>query len=68
MEFWKEKGLSYIATMIGNPLHVDHITATCKRIDYARVCIEIDADDDLISEFELEVENEAGGTPIIIPI
>jgi len=32
------------------------MTTTGERITYARVCIEVDAKDELISDFELEIE------------
>ena len=54
LEYWNQEGLSYIASMIGKPLHVDKMTASRRRITYARICIEIDAMDDWITSFELE--------------
>ncbi|XP_039066643.1 uncharacterized protein LOC120212383 [Hibiscus syriacus] len=38
-----KKGLNYIASAIGRPLHMDLITASRERLEYARVCIEISA-------------------------
>ncbi|XP_044491492.1 uncharacterized protein LOC123215458 [Mangifera indica] len=44
LKFWTPKGLSYIASAIGNPLYVDSITEEGTRLDYARICIEIKVD------------------------
>ena len=40
LEFWNPKGISFIASFIGNPLRVDEMTASRRRITYARVCID----------------------------
>ena len=60
LEYWTEEGLRFIASIVGKPLHVDKMTATCKRIIYARVCTEIGADEDLINEFDIEIEGPNG--------
>jgi len=68
MEYWTEEGLSFVASMVGKPLHVDKVTATCERITYARACIEIDVEDDLISGFDLEIEGADNEVIDVIPI
>ena len=40
--------------MVGRPLSCDEQTFNNTRLDYARVCIEIDADLPLIYQFEIE--------------
>ncbi|KAJ8759633.1 hypothetical protein K2173_009280 [Erythroxylum novogranatense] len=42
MELFSGSGLSYIASAIGNPLYMDSVTASQTRLDYAKVCVEID--------------------------
>ncbi|XP_039020242.1 uncharacterized protein LOC120152010 [Hibiscus syriacus] len=41
LELFSKKGLSYIASAIDKPLHMDSITASRARLEYARVCVEI---------------------------
>ncbi|KAE8663142.1 hypothetical protein F3Y22_tig00113096pilonHSYRG00099 [Hibiscus syriacus] len=39
LELFSRKGLSYIASAIGKPLHMDSITTSRERIEYARVTV-----------------------------
>ncbi|XP_039000816.1 uncharacterized protein LOC120126790 [Hibiscus syriacus] len=41
LELFSKSGLSYIASAIGMPLHMDSITASRERLEFVRVCIEI---------------------------
>ena len=66
LEYWSQDGLSYIASMIGKPLLADKMTASRRRITYARICIEVDASEEWISSFELEAKNEKA--PITIKV
>lgn len=54
LEFWTSTGLSYIASAVGKPLHVDKFTASKKRISYVRVCVEVNASDELVNDFDLQ--------------
>ena len=56
LEYWTEEGLSFIACMVGKPLYVDKMTTTCRRITYARVCIEVSVDEDLLNHFKIVIE------------
>ncbi|XP_034890608.1 uncharacterized protein [Populus alba] len=58
LEYWTIKGLSYIASAIRVPLHADRTTLLCKRLSYARVCVEIDASKMLVQEYDLRCSNE----------
>ncbi|KAG5232953.1 DUF4283 domain-containing protein [Salix suchowensis] len=40
---WSRKGLSVATSMVDRPLSCDEQTFCCSRLDYARVCVEIDA-------------------------
>jgi hypothetical protein len=53
LEYWTNKGLGYVASALGVPLHVDVTTLMRKRLTYARVCVEIDASKLLVKEFDL---------------
>ena len=37
-----QRGLSYVASAIGNPLYMDKLTASRTFVGFARVCIEMD--------------------------
>ncbi|XP_022857391.1 uncharacterized protein LOC111378428 [Olea europaea var. sylvestris] len=56
-EYWTTKGLSHVASAVGRPLRADVITLTCKRLSYARVCVEINALDELVEEFDFRCAN-----------
>lgn len=43
LSYWTPDGLSYLASAIGRPLHVDALTAKMEPMQFARVCVEIQA-------------------------
>ncbi|XP_031254931.1 uncharacterized protein LOC116112947 [Pistacia vera] len=49
------KGLSHIASVIDIPLYMDNITESGERLEFAKVCIEIDSSAEFKEEFELEI-------------
>ncbi|KAJ6672988.1 ZINC KNUCKLE CX2CX4HX4C-RELATED [Salix viminalis] len=50
---WSRKGLSVAASMVGRPLSCDEATFCCSRLDYARVCVEVDAAKPFTHNFEI---------------
>ena len=54
---WTKEGLSEVASMVGQPLSCDELTLGCKRLDYARLCVEVDASLPFVHKFELEFSN-----------
>ena len=42
LEYWTNTCLSYIASAVGKPLHMDSHTENRTRLSFARICIEID--------------------------
>uniref|UniRef100_A0A6N2ME21 DUF4283 domain-containing protein n=1 Tax=Salix viminalis TaxID=40686 RepID=A0A6N2ME21_SALVM len=42
-----------MASMVGRPLSCDESTFSCSRLDFARVCVEIDASIPLVHKFEI---------------
>ncbi|XP_039059352.1 uncharacterized protein LOC120203059 [Hibiscus syriacus] len=42
LELYTQKGLSYIDSALGNPLFMDSITASRERLEFAKLCVEID--------------------------
>jgi len=57
LEYWTAQGLSHLASAVGKPLYTDSMTASRRRISYARVCVEVDAAKNWIKEFYLLTEN-----------
>ncbi|KAF7140158.1 hypothetical protein RHSIM_Rhsim06G0120300 [Rhododendron simsii] len=57
LEYWTAAGLSYVASAIGRPLYADSVTAKCKRLNYARVCVEIEVGATLPFSFDLRFDN-----------
>ncbi|KAJ6287633.1 hypothetical protein OIU78_001698 [Salix suchowensis] len=50
---WSRKGLSVAASVVGKPLSCDEPTFCCTRLDFARVCVEIDAAKPLVYKYDL---------------
>ncbi|KAJ6424274.1 hypothetical protein OIU84_025125 [Salix udensis] len=50
---WSRRGLSLAASMVGRPLSCDEATFSCSRLDFARVCVEIDAARPLVHNFNI---------------
>lgn len=54
LEYWTPSGLSHLASAVGRPLlYADSMTASRRRISYARICVEIDASKNLIRDLDL---------------
>lgn len=58
LEFWTPESFSKIASTIGKPLNVDNATAKRLRLDYARMCVEIDAGTELPYDVRIIVNGE----------
>ncbi|KAK8556070.1 hypothetical protein V6N13_070140 [Hibiscus sabdariffa] len=43
LKLFSKKGLSYIASVLGVPLYMDSITASRERLEFAKVCVEVEA-------------------------
>lgn len=57
LEYWTPVGLSHIASAVGKPLHTDKLTASKKRISFARICVEVEASKELPKDFYIQCEN-----------
>ena len=68
LEYWNPEGLGYIASVIGKPLYVHNMTASCRRISFARLCIEVSAEFDLIKEFDIEYIDPSSGEQTLISL
>ena len=63
LELFTQRGISYIASAIGNPLYMDRITASQQRLAFAKVCVEVEAAKDIPKIIEVERRNGS-----IIPV
>ena len=68
MEYWNAEGFSYIASAVGKPLHVHNMTASCQRISYARICVEVDATFELVKNFDIQIVDPISRLPELINI
>ncbi|CAB4273457.1 unnamed protein product [Prunus armeniaca] len=57
---WSVDGLGYVPSVVGKPLYVDSLTKSKRRLSYARICVELDATDELIDTFNLRMVNPNG--------
>lgn len=53
LELFNREGLSYIASVIGKPLYMDSVTASCKSLAYAKVCVEIETEQEIPTSVKL---------------
>ncbi|XP_039009733.1 uncharacterized protein LOC120138287 [Hibiscus syriacus] len=53
------KGLSFIASIVGKPLHMDSITAVREKLEYARVCVEIPAESLIHDHIDVVLSDES---------
>ena len=65
IELWTEEGLSHIASAVGKPLYADSATEACSRIQFARICVEVEAHKPLVDQFEVEALQEDGSSSVI---
>ncbi|KAJ6304795.1 hypothetical protein OIU78_020371 [Salix suchowensis] len=53
LPLWTKQGLSMAASMIGKPLSCDEQTIHCRRMDYARICVELNASLPIVHHFDV---------------
>lgn len=56
MELFTHEGLACIANAVGVPLYLDKSTEQCRRIDIAKVCVEVERDVSLPASIEVNIE------------
>ncbi|KAF7146369.1 hypothetical protein RHSIM_Rhsim04G0136500 [Rhododendron simsii] len=64
-EYWTANGFSHIASSVGVPLYADEQTEKCKRLSFARICVEVDLDSSFPDSFELRFPN---GDSVVVGI
>ncbi|GAV74938.1 DUF4283 domain-containing protein, partial [Cephalotus follicularis] len=57
VEHWTKIGLSYIASVLGRPLHMDLSTMNRHALSFARVCIEMSVSGPFHNSITLELED-----------
>jgi len=62
-EYWTEDGLSYVASMIGKPLHVDRMMENRQRLAFSRIFIVITASEEILYCFS--IEDAVGGGELV---
>ncbi|KAJ6356597.1 hypothetical protein OIU78_004652 [Salix suchowensis] len=63
---WNKQGLSLAASMVGKPLACDENTLNCNRLEYARVCVEVDATFPYVHQFK--VESQLSNKPLTVEV
>ncbi|XP_031279764.1 uncharacterized protein LOC116138167 [Pistacia vera] len=63
---WSHKGLCMVSSMLGRPLSSDKTTSERTRLDYARVCVELDATKPLRRHIEFQCRLSAEPIQIIV--
>ncbi|GAV58143.1 DUF4283 domain-containing protein/zf-CCHC_4 domain-containing protein, partial [Cephalotus follicularis] len=57
VQYWTKLGLSYIASVLGKPLHMDANTTKRHALSFARVCIDMEATSTFPDNIVLELED-----------
>ncbi|KAK8675274.1 hypothetical protein V6N13_033343 [Hibiscus sabdariffa] len=55
LELYSQQGLGYIASALGKPLYTDRATTLKNQLEYAKVCIEVGAKDDISDSVLVEI-------------
>lgn len=68
MHLYSNTCISYIASAIGKPLYMDKATTTQTHLDFARVCIEVNAGDEIEKSIRVDIgEEELVEVEVIMP-
>ncbi|XVE88719.1 hypothetical protein DITRI_Ditri19aG0091600 [Diplodiscus trichospermus] len=58
LELFTKDGLSYIANLVGTPLYMDWIIATQKRLAFAKICVELDINAEVLETIDVRMKND----------
>lgn len=68
MHLYNAEGISYIANVIGKPLYMDRSKANQAYLDFAGVCIEVQADKEIEQTIKLDVGNNlVSEVQVVVP-
>ena len=65
MEYWTKDGLSYLASAVGVPLYTDSAIENRRRINFARICMEVDASKPPVNEFEVDIYSNSDPEQVV---
>ncbi|GAV69074.1 DUF4283 domain-containing protein [Cephalotus follicularis] len=57
VQYWTKLGLSYIASVLGKPLHMDANTTNRYALTFACVCIDMEATSSFLDSIVLELDD-----------
>ena len=57
LEYWTNTSLGHIASVVGNPLHLDTLTENQSMLSFARICIEVGVDCEFPKSVLLDMGN-----------
>ena len=58
LEYWTNISLGYIASVVGNPLHLDSLTENQSKLSFARICVEVGVDCEFPKSLLLDLGND----------
>ncbi|PKI54638.1 hypothetical protein CRG98_024989 [Punica granatum] len=65
LQYFHPKGISYLASAIGKPLFMDRATALRSRLEYAKVCIELDVDKEIPEFLNVDLGNNRSAEVLV---
>ena len=67
LDCWNARALGKIVSKVGKPISTDKLTLSKERISFARVLVEVDASEDIISEVEVRLPTGEVYQQLVIP-
>ena len=58
LEYWTNTSLGHIASVVGNPLHLDSLTENQSKLSFARICVEVGVDCEFPKSVLLDLGND----------
>ena len=58
LEYWTNMSLGHIASVVGNPLHLDSLIDNQSKLSFARICIEVGVDCEFPKSVLLDMGND----------
>ncbi|PKI45194.1 hypothetical protein CRG98_034415 [Punica granatum] len=65
LQYFHPKGISYLASAVGKPLFMDRATALRSRLEYAKVCIELDVDKEIPEFLNVDLGNNRSAEVLV---
>ncbi|KAK8615314.1 hypothetical protein V6N13_069090 [Hibiscus sabdariffa] len=58
LELYSQQGLSYVASAVGRPLYSDRATTLKQHLEFAKVCVEVGAVNDILGSVLVDIGND----------